>query len=606
VILTVAVLGSGCALLTTPLPPVVGGGGATLPCGVAAVRSCALPFPSDEFTVADPMSGTGRRLRIPERVVPERLTAQLGPGAAPTDVSRGADGYASLSPVMFELDRAVDPSTLPADGGDALAVFDAATGRRVPIRAVVPGDAARHGAPDTIVAAWPVLRFESGRSYVARITTALRPRSGGTFTKPAGLLGDSETSRALRGALRRAEGDRWPEVVSATRFTVRSKRNATADLDRMAAIARAQDHPVRNLRVDPAWLIPAAGAVVTGEVGVSDFRDRHGVARPEHGARNHWVKFLLVLPRQPAGPDGAPVAIYGHGLTAAKETMVVTANTNAELGVATIGIDVPNHGDRQSAADGGHLLELTTPRGLGRMASMTVQGVIDQVSLLTAVRTHIGTLELVLADLPWRAGGPAPRVDTSRILYQGTSMGGVLGVAFTALAPELRGSFVQVAGTGISDIIYNSVLWPLFMRTVPEGASTGDAYGLMAAATMLMDRGDHVNLLDRIRPNGTPVFLAYGVNDGIVPNRSSERLLRLLGLPLVGPQLAPLVPAPVRADADSPPADGWGVAQVWSSAPMEMQSLGGHVSFAEPRAQRLLREWMVGRLAASGIDVGAR
>jgi hypothetical protein len=606
-----ALVAGACAL--RPLPPLVGGGdsggsggdGGAVPvpepCALAAVRSCALPYPSDEFTVEDPSTGTGRRVELPSELVGAHLLRQLGPGARPEDAFGGADGYASLTPVMFEVDRPVDPVTLPADGGDALAVFDLTTGRRVPLRAEVPAEAARHGAPDTIVVAWPRERFEPGHTYLARLTTAVRPRAGGTLEKPAGLREASPEVTELRDALEALEGDRWDEVVSVTRFTVRSAANATAQLDEMVRIARSQDHPFRNVTTQLPLLFEHTSTVVTGEVRISDFRDADGVARAEHGPTPRWVPFLMTVPERPAGVEGAPVAIYGHGLTVAKETMFAVASANAELGVATIGIDVPNHGQRQAGFDGGYLLELTNPQKLGRLVSMPLQGVVDHVSLLSAVEEHLGQLELRLPDLPGRVGQPAPRLDTTRVLYQGTSMGGVLGATFASVAPELDGAFLQVAGTGISDVIYHSLLWPLFMGVLPVDASTGDAYALMGAATMLLDGADNVNVLPRARDAGTAVFLAYGVGDGVVPNWASDRMIGLLDLPLVGPRIAHLESEPPLTGSDAPPADGRGVAQIWSSAPDDLRSFGAHIAFAEARSALLMQQWVQGRLAATGV-----
>lgn len=598
-LLATALLAGGCALVPRPLP-------APKPpaedraCSIARVRSCALPYPSDEITVADPFSGTGRRIELPDGLIPERLARQLGPGATPAETFEGADGFSALTPVIFEVEQPVVPASIPADGGDVLAVFDLDTGERVPIRAEVPAEAARHGAPDTVVVAWPRVRLEYGHRYVARLTHGVRLHGGGRLAKPAGLRGDSEWVASLREALRSVEGDRWDEVVSATRFTVRSEANATAQLDGMAQAARSEDHPIRRVRVQPATLIDHASAIVTGEVLVSDFRDEHGVARVEHGSTPRWIRFLAILPEEPAGEDGAPVVIYGHGLTVAKETMLVTAGSNAEMGLATVGIDVPNHGDRQAGFDGGYLLDLTTPRHFGRLASMPLQGIVDHVSLLMAVQQHFGGLELELPAGLHGPGGPVPTMDTTRILYQGTSMGGVLGAGFTAIAPELQGSFLQVAGTGTADIIYHSLLWPLFMRLVPAGASTGDAYALMGAATMLLDPSDSVNFVHRARSIDNPVFLIYGIGDGILPNAASERLITLLDLPLVGPELRPL--EGVARAGDTVPADGWGVAQIWSNSSRELRSLAAHGVGAEPRSKRTLEQWLTTRLEALGVQ----
>lgn len=598
-----SLLAAGCALVGPNGPTAPNVGPVERSCSAAAVVSCALPYPSDQFTVADPSTATGRRVVMPSDLIAEGLLDQLGPGAQPSDAFAGADGFASLSPVTFEIDRSVVADWVPRDGGDIVSIVDTTTGEPVDIRVEVPAEAARHGARDTLVVAWPTTSFEPGHTYVARVGRGLVGAAGGTPAPAPGLSGSSEYLSALRTQVERHGLGPWRDVVSATMFTVRSRSNATSELDRMTEIVRSVDHPMRNVAVQAPWLISDAAAVVTGEVRISDFRDEHGVARAANGATDRWVPFQLVLPERPAGGDaGAPVVLYGHGLLAAKETMTFTASTNASKGLATIGIDVPNHGGRQyGGPDQGYLLELSTPGTFGRLASMPLQGIVDQVSLLMAVQDHLGELRI---DLPPAIDGTprtAPRLDTTRVLYEGTSMGGVLGAAFTALAPELDGAFLQVAGTGIADTIFHSLLWPLFMNVIPQGATAGDAYALMGSATMLLDHADNVNLLERIRSNGTPTFLAYGANDGVVPNGASDRLISAVDLPLVGPQLAPIGVPHRTTGSDRVPADGWGAAQFWPTSAPELAPFAAHLVFADAGSEHALREWLDGRLAALGV-----
>ncbi|MFM7064864.1 MAG: hypothetical protein ACKO04_15455, partial [Actinomycetes bacterium] len=362
-----------------------------------------------------------------------------------------------------------------------------------------------------------------------------------------------------------------------------------------AAATRADDHPVRNLQVGPSPLVPGSSTVVKGELRTTDFRDRSGAVRPYATPRSQWVKFLMVLPARPARAAGAPVAVYGHGITAAKETMLFVAASNARAGVATIGIDVPNHGDRQDT-DGGYVLDLHTPQQMGRLAAMTQQGVVDQISLVMAVRTHLRGLDL---------GGPshAPDgkvdLDTDHLLYEGTSMGSVLGVTSVALIPEFEGAFLQVPGTGIADIIYHSLIWPIFSGVVPVGGPVGDSISLMGAATMVLDPADNVNFTDRIRARGTPVFMVSGVGDAIVPNWTNARTAALLGLPIVGPTGFPVPGATQRIAADHVPADARGAAQDFGEG-LTPQDPGfaGHVVFASDRSVRLLEEWVANRVAA--------
>jgi pimeloyl-ACP methyl ester carboxylesterase len=232
---------------------------------------------------------------------------------------------------------------------------------------------------------------------------------------------------------------------------------------------------------------------------------------------------------------------------------------------------------------------------------MPLQGIIDQVSLLEAVQRHLGSVRFTAPASIERPARPAVPLDTGTVLYEGTSMGGVLGAAFVALSPELDGAFLQVPGAGIADIIMNSLIWPLFMGVVPAGASTGDAYALMGGASMLLDRSEASNVVERVRQNGTPLFVAYGVGDGVVPNVTTDRLISQLDLPLVGRQLTDIALPHRVTGSDRVPADGTGVVQLWPFSSAELQSIAAHIVFGQSRSVQVLEQWLAGRLVAEGV-----
>jgi hypothetical protein len=560
------------------------------------VTSCLLPYPSDRWIVEDPSTPTGVRLDVPADVLPPKIAAQLGPGGTIADVFGGADGFSPLTPIVFELPEPVDPATLPTDGGGAFGVFDVTTGERLPVRVEISPDANRLGAGDRIVMAWPVTRFGAGHRVVAVLTDALRARGGSPLPRAAGLDPSAAGSpaAAARTARLAADVERvapgwWGRAVSVTGFVVRSLVGITGDVDAMAAVVRSQDHPVRGLAIGPSLI--GGAAAVTGQVQVTDFRDENGVI-PRGDAivgTPHWVDFLMVLPARPASAAGAPIAIYGHGILASKETMLAVSGTNAAKGIATVGIDVPNHGSRQD--EGGFLLDLTTPRRFPRLTSMALQAELDELSLLEAVRHHFGRIDL----MPWnlltgsRPDG-VPELDPSRVLYEGTSMGGFL---------ELLGGFLQVPGSGIIDTLYHSLIWLLFTSVMPAGVSPGDAQALVGAVGMLLDRADNTHLLDRIRRAGTPLWVAYSADDGIVPNTSTDRMLSILGLPIEGPTSAAVPAGIVRVS--SMPADGTGATQTPTGylAGNWAKPLLTHVAFADPVPMAALRTWLDQRLEST-------
>jgi hypothetical protein len=269
--------------------------------------------------------------------------------------------------------------------------------------------------------------------------------------------------------------------------------------------------------------------------------------------------------------------------------------------LATVGVDVPDHGSRQ--ADGGYILSLTSPQKLGRLVSIPLQGELDNLSLLMAVREHFGSVDA----MPYRWwngtwGDGVPDLDGSHVLYEGTSMGSVLGAEFTALAPELDGAFLQVGGSGIMDTLYHSILWPVFAGVEPNGVAAGDAEALVGAVTMLLDRGDNTYVLDRIRAAGTPFWLDYAAHDGVVPNTSSNRMTTLLNLPFVGTAWAP-VPSSLSRVATMP-ADGTGATQIPTGylAGNNAAALLAHVSFVDPKPTADLNSWLSGRVAAMGLS----
>ena len=601
-IAVVGLVSTGCAQLANQLPDVVeppDPGGE--PCARLAVKSCALPYPNDEFTAADGSSPTGRRLAVPEGLLPDDLLNALGPGASIGDAFDGADGFSALSPVIFELDRAVDPASLPADGGDVFVVVDRQTGERAEIRAEVWTEAAFHGGLGTIVMAWPVTRWNYGHAYVAGVG-GLEGLWGAAPARHASVVAPDEDTTELIGDLAAAGQDR-SRLQSLTAFTVGSAEAATRDIRSMASTARGEDHPVRNLRSDAPVFFEHGSATITGEVRTTDFRDADGVVDPDHQPGHEWVPFVLTVPRDTAPPRGTatgrvPVAVYGHGLTINKESMFIVASTNARHGVATIAIDVPNHGARQEG-QGGYLLDLTSPRSLGRLVGLPQQGIVDHVSLVRAVVDHLGEIDLAPWSMDGSHGDGIADLDTSLLLYEGTSMGGVLGLAEYALIPEFDAAFLQVPGAGILDILSHSLLWPLFSSVIPSGASAGDAAALFGAASMLLDPGDSTHLVDEIRESGRPLIAQVGIGDAVVPEFAADRLVRLAALPRIGPAHTDILAAGEISELGP---DGRALQEIW---PLHSSSLTfgfmGHLIFAEDAAQPLLNTWLDQRISGAGI-----
>ena len=539
-----ALLGAACA--SQPAEP-------QLECRPSEPRSCLLPFPSERYLTRDDSTATGWRVVVPDDALPASVLGQLRPGGDQHAAYDGADGFSPLTPITFQFPTALADGEVADNGGGHIAVVDADSGAPLEFRADRSVDAVRFGQPDTLLLLWPATMWPAGHRVKATVSLPGRP-------------------------------------AASTTFVVRSLDNGLGNLDALAAAVRAEDHPIRHLSVGPSIL--GGAQLVSGEVATTDFRNDDGVI-PRDGAPPHrttWVRFIMTLPERPASAKGAPVAIYGHGITAFKETMAVVAGPNADAGIATIGIDIPNHGERMAE---GSVFDLAIPAKLGRLTSMPLQGTLDNLSLLLAVRSHLGELRTLVPQ----AGVD---LDVDDVLYEGTSMGGFLGAELLGIAPEITNAFLQVPGSGIIDTLNHSILWPVFAQILPAGLSAGEAGVLLSAASSMADRTDNALVLGRIKKLGTAIRIVYGAGDGTVPNPSTDRMLRLLDMPVAGPIKAPTTAR--RIDVDSiakmdgsqldrvaTQIDTWGEQQSW---------LGGlltHISFIDQTPMEDLRAWILRR-----------
>ena len=130
----------------------------------------------------------------------------------------------------------------------------------------------------------------------------------------------------------------------------------------MAAAAAAEDHPVRDLQsMPPLFFTEGVRDRHRARSGITDFRDADGVVDPDAAHRRRDLGAVRPRParsdpgrRRPA-PAGRlrprPARQQGDDDWSWRPP-------TPPQGLATIGIDVPNHGGRQ-AGQGGYLLDLT-------------------------------------------------------------------------------------------------------------------------------------------------------------------------------------------------------------------------------------------------------
>lgn len=568
-------------------------------CNPLALKTCLAPFPSNYWAVADPSSPTGLRGQVSDDLLRPELLRQLPAedGISPSGIFDGATGFSAGAAAVFEFGERQTPP--PADGGDHVIAYDVDAGERLPVDALLSAHARNPlivGAKQSnVLQVFARTRWPYRHRVLVAVTTkmgvgdpafdelAARATPG---TKGAAYVAD------VRDAIARAGLDP-AEVRTATLFTVRDRDEVVGATQRLLDDTAARPHPARNVRMNWNLAGPYTAGIVTGQIRVDNYRTRDGRGPVDFSGRtrrDQWVPFQLTLPRT-AGSRPAPVVIYAHGITVQKESDLAVSQLNAKLGLATISIDWPNHGAR-SREDGGYLLDLLSPRDLGTLSGLFNQATADQMGLYEA----IGELQLdVMRPPTWqnpagRGADGRPDLRTSSISMEGTSLGGVLGGNFAAMAPKLDFVSFHVHGHSLARVISRTVLWNAFAGVLPAGRTGTEDAILQAALAQVVDPSDGINTTDFLRhprPGQTkkPLQMIVGDGDAIVPNEASIAVANLLDVPLVGQERFPMPGVRRAADADP---DGYELRQFAAfSGPLPIPGLGestGHLVFARPEA----------------------
>lgn len=568
-------------------------------CNPLALETCLAPFPSNYWAVEDPSSPTGLRGEVTDDLLRPELLRQLptGEGISPSGIFNGATGFSAGAGAVFEFTQRQAPP--PPDGGDAVLAFDADTGERIPVDAFLSAHARNPilvGAKQSNVlqvfarSRWP---------YRHRVLVAVTTKMGAgdpAFPELAAKAEPGTRAAAYVAEVRDAIEDAGldpADVRTATLFTVRDRDEVVGATQRLLDDTAARPHPARNVRMNWSYAGPYTAGIVTGQLRVDNYRTRDGRGPVDFSGRtrkDQWVPFQLTLPRSAASRP-APVVIYAHGITVQKESDIAVSQMNAKLGLATISIDWPNHGAR-SREDGGYLLDLLSPRDLGTLAGLFNQATVDQMGLYEA----IGELQLDVMRRPTltnplgRGADGRPDLRTSSISMEGTSLGGVLGGNFAAMAPKLDFVSFHVHGHSLARVISRTVLWNAFGGVLPAGRTGTEDAIFQAALAQMVDPSDGINTTDFLRyprPGQAkkPLQMIVGDGDAIVPNEASIAVANLVDVPLVGQERFPMPGVRRAADADP---DGYEVRQFAPLiGPLPIPGLGestGHLIFIRPEA----------------------
>jgi hypothetical protein len=579
-----------------PPPPMDGGADMATPedrveCENLNPLNCLLPWPSSRYLVADPARETGFRVEIPREAMPRQDRNDPMTGVDPRELNRW-DGFSAQTSFVTLHEGPIDDSALPywMRVEDSLAptsptiLLDATAGELLPHFAELDYHADfRDEARPLYIR--PAVRMPRGHRIIVAIRN-LRKRDGSPVRAhaPFAALRDGTATDAPGVDARRtyfeneifaplvARGVERASLIEAWDIVTGTDENAWGDAvfmrdealravgDRgLGCTITAMSEPTMEesaevfRRVEGTVTVPLF--LTADEPGAPLRRDDAG--RPVAMGTTEFP-FLVIIPRSVAarvraGEGPARLMQYGHGLFGGREE----AAGSYVRGFANEFPTVVVAGDWVGMASADVSTAVATLTDMSKFATFVDRQVQGLVNLVVLTRTMKGRC----ADLPAFAieeGGMArPVYDPGDVYYHGNSQGGIFGMTFAALSPDIRNFAVGVGAASYAVFMPRSTNWATY--EVPLRAwyrNSVDRAVLLAMLAQLWERTDPSAFTPYIlrdfrtgMPTGKRVLHQTGRWDAQVSNNGSDIAARNMGIPLYIPSIYPVFGLDTFTDA---------------------------------------------------------
>lgn len=538
-------------------------------CETLSSRSCLLPFPSDEYTVADTTTPTGLRVAIPEG----QLANVGGQTLDPTEWNRN-DGFSpsaamlvhtpGLDPTKTHLvdENHIEESLTPES---ATVVVNLDTGALVPHWAEIDSHAT--SAEDALVIIRPAISLTESRRFGVAIRNV--KNAAGDALDPTiefKVLRDNNPTNEPRIEERRSDaetlfaalanaGVNRADTYMAWSFTVASPTSLAGRALSMRDDAFGQLEGAAPKfavsEIDTKDLQPGVARVVKGTFDVPLYLDNNG----EPGSRMVFeeasgkpkmtgtfkANFLCSVPTEATEKGGAVPVVYGHGLLGsaneARSSQVQhTVAENNAIYCATDWIGMAK-GDVDNA-----IVALGNISQFSTVADRLQQSLINTLFLgrLMIHPDGLGSATQFQTD----AGDSI--IDTTSAYYDGNSQGAIMGGAVTAIAQDWTKASLGVVGMNYSTLLNRSVdfdQYAVVLRSAyPNTLDQQIAFGVLQ---MLWDRGETSGYVQHLtdRPyNLTPahkVILTVALGDHQVAPITAFNIARTLKIPASMPLISP-------------------------------------------------------------------
>jgi len=539
-------------------------------CNPISTDNCLLPWPSSFYLKKDTATATGWRVNYSSKALPVNHD---GTQLTPTRHNL-SDGFPVAAQPVVYFARGVAAANLP--GMDKIAdsitdkspiwIFNMSTGKKVPFWAELDENGEKEEVKPLILRPAQVLAFDTRHAIVVR--TSLKDASGGAHTAPAPfkqvLDGGSITDPTLKAEAARlapvitfltGKGIKKADMVLAWDFHTASKAFVRGNLINMVKEARAKlpsSGPkftitkAEDTTSDTNMMRYVLGKMTVPSFLVSDAGDAmlklDAKGKPVYRGDQQF-EFRINIPRCAAkATKPLPILYYGLGLFSWPETdmdasfdrlfpnklCMITAST------AWIGL---------SEKDLPYVITKIVTEDFSNLPIITDRLQQAHVNFHALVKLMQGDL---LKDKSMLVNGK-PIADGKERYYVGISNGGIQGVAFAALEPDISRFVFNVSGGFWSLMIQRS------SNFVALGIMLEARYPKMLDRAILVSTSQHLwdltdpasfaSMLVTEPLTGHPkklIMYQESIEDDQVPTISTRSVARSMGIPQLTPNVAPI------------------------------------------------------------------
>lgn len=516
------------------------------PAVVAGVTALGHPgvFPHDKYTVEDNTTFTNRRVNY---------TQELNPGLAnQRPLTRKVaeqinllDGFGTAAGGWVQFSGRINRESIVASQNTFIGYLDGDTPVFVPHEASVLA---------TQVTLRPHVALPPNSEGFLFTTTGITDRDGGAIGQDPELKrvlssqDEDPVNTRIRALANKLVED---QIIASTNdltalsvFTTQSIHEQTFEIAERIQTENIVATATEPCEVQQYYRFCKFEFTVTDFVGDDQTIDADAI----DSTATYTLKAVAYLPLESDAPYeiaydpavGFPVSIFGHGLTGDKTQANLIAKYSAPLGIATVSIDAPQHGEHPLAKE--HSAELDI---IIALFGIVTEGDINlNTRVLRDGWRHsnldkLGLVEALKNGIELDGNTNTVEFDASRLSYLGASLGAIQGSEFLALSTDVSAALLAVGGARISDIVRFGTIFKALIKLLLNGTEEEDErfYVLLQTA---VESGDGANwapyvMQNRLRGEIIPdIAMQSSIPDEIVPPETALVLARSLGVTLIG------------------------------------------------------------------------